>query len=214
MIKTRHLIVSLLMMAPAAVSAVPAYPWPQRVSQPDGTVITYRLQGDERASQMVSLDGYLLTRRTDGTICYADRLADGSLKAIMPAHDVRSPAETAFLSKRRSADALPERQLPVYERERAISHEGFRGLVILVNYTNSKLSVPNADVFYREMINSRNYTGYVSQENKKLKSPALSVIIFMTTAAGCSARNLMWSARWKSMCRRHFPCRCRMQRNS
>lgn len=169
MIKTKYLLAPLVASAPLLASAVPAYPWPQTAVQPDGTEITYRLQGDENASQMVSADGYLLTRLSDGTICYADRLADGTLKALRPAHDLRSAEEKAFLSGRRRAEALAKKPRPAYKKEKSVGHDGFRGLVILVNYTNQKISVPNADVFYREMINSLGYKGYVGQDGETVE---------------------------------------------
>ena len=166
MMKLRYPLAVLAMTAALQASAVPAYPWPQTAVQPDGTEITYRLQGDEYESQMVSADGFLLTRLSDGTICYADRLSDGSLKAIMPAHDNRSETEKSFLVGRRKAENLKRQPLATCRNSRKVNYGGFRGLVILVNYSNQKISVPNADVFYSEMINSRNYTGYEGQDGK------------------------------------------------
>lgn len=167
--KSRYLLVLLVMVMPHVASAIPAYPWPQTALQPDGTEITYRLQGDEYASQMVSSDGYLLTRKADGTICYADRLHDGSLKSVRIAHDLRSADENDFLATRQRAARLDRKYRPVYSREKSVSREGFRGLVILVNYTNQKIAVPNADEFYGEMINSRNYNGYIGQDGEKVE---------------------------------------------
>lgn len=167
--KSRYLLVLLVMVMPHVASAIPAYPWPQTALQPDGTEITYRLQGDEYSSQMVSSDGYLLTRKADGTICYADRLHDGSLKPVRIAHDLRSADENDFLATRQRAARLDRKYRPVYSREKSVSREGFRGLVILVNYTNQKIAVPNADEFYGEMINSRNYNGYIGQDGEKVE---------------------------------------------
>lgn len=167
--KLRYLLILFALAVPHLAYAVPAYPWPQTVVQPDGTEITYRLQGDEYGSQMISTDGYLLTTAADGTICYADKLKDGSLKAVRAAHDIRSADERSFLMDRQHASTLVRKPLREHRRERSVSRDGFRGLVILVNYTNQKISVPNADVFYSEMINSSDYKGYVGQNGENVE---------------------------------------------
>ncbi|MGN0237852.1 MAG: M6 family metalloprotease domain-containing protein, partial [Lepagella sp.] len=162
--KRSLLLASLMSLASFGAMAVPAFPGPQTAIQPDGSKITYILQGDEFASQMISTDGYLLTRLDDGSICYADRAADGTLHPSIQAHDVRSAAELNFLSNRAKATSLKAPTRPVYTPEKAVVSDNFRGLVILVNYTNQKLCVPNADLFYDQMINTRDFTGYDGQD--------------------------------------------------
>ncbi|MGM9861121.1 MAG: M6 family metalloprotease domain-containing protein [Muribaculaceae bacterium] len=143
---------------------VPAYPWPQTVVQPDGSEITYILQGDEYSSRMTSTDGYLLMRDGDGAIRYADRLSDGTLQPSVLAHDMRDAAEVKYLKTRSKENMALRRDVVSYAPMRAAGHEGFRGLVILANYTNQKLAMPGAQDFYSRMINDENYTGYVGQD--------------------------------------------------
>ena len=50
----------ILILFPAAVFAVPAYPGLVTIKQPDGTEISVYLRGDEKVRWMESPDGYSL----------------------------------------------------------------------------------------------------------------------------------------------------------
>ena len=72
--KTLFCFLALLLSAVSA-RAIPAYPgWLTHV-QPDGSVITYRLQGDEHCHAMVSTDGRLLKLGADGWMTYDEEAA-------------------------------------------------------------------------------------------------------------------------------------------
>ena len=60
-------------------NAVPAYPHPVDYKQPDGSVITIRLRGDERMHWTVSSDDYTLLRNENGFYEYAIKNATGDL---------------------------------------------------------------------------------------------------------------------------------------
>jgi hypothetical protein len=53
------------------VSAVPAYPYPVKITQSDGSVITIVLKGDERVKWAESADGYTLLRNSKGVFEFA-----------------------------------------------------------------------------------------------------------------------------------------------
>jgi M6 family metalloprotease-like protein len=72
--------VSLCLSGSPAADAVPAYPWPVTVTQPDGTSFQVRIVGDEFAHYMVDMEGHALTRGEDGRYCYALYGTDGSLQ--------------------------------------------------------------------------------------------------------------------------------------
>ena len=55
---------------PQFTKAVPAYPFPVKVVQPDGTEISVKLNGDEFFHYQTTLDGYLITRDKDGFFKY------------------------------------------------------------------------------------------------------------------------------------------------
>lgn len=165
----KSILFSVLLASALPCGAAPAYPWPQTVKQPDGTEITYILRGDERGSQMRTPDGYLLTRDTDGVICYAEQTSAGTLKSLMPAHDRRSQAERSLLRAMSPVKAPAPTPRQQYVRQKAVDSDGFRGLVILVNYSDRKLVTYNAKEFYTEMINADNYSGYTDNDGKKVE---------------------------------------------
>ena len=97
----RYILFLLLLSFASAGRAVPAWPGLHRATQPDGTTLTYRLVGDEHGHCLMTLDGYLLQRNAEGTLCYAHRPdANGLLRpTAFAAHDatLRSPRERALL---------------------------------------------------------------------------------------------------------------------
>ena len=80
--------------------AVPAYPYPVKIKQPDGTYLTVLMRGDEYFAYNTGEDGYLILRNDKGGYEYAE--VDGAGKIIasgMQAHDShgRSAQEREFI---------------------------------------------------------------------------------------------------------------------
>ena len=73
------LLISLLVGATAA-QAVPAYPKPVSVRQPDGTTVVVRACGDERVHWTETPDGYTLLRDAEGFLTFARPDATGALQ--------------------------------------------------------------------------------------------------------------------------------------
>ncbi len=71
--------------------AVPAYPHPVEYTQPDGSVITIQLKGDERINWAETKDGYTILASRDGFYEYA--MADEEGDLVLSGVRV-SPAET------------------------------------------------------------------------------------------------------------------------
>ncbi len=81
--------------------AVGAYPYPQEVKQPDGSMLTIQLRGDEWYNWTTTLDGYRILKSRQGYYEYVALLKSGELvasgrRASNP--DQRGPEEQAFLS--------------------------------------------------------------------------------------------------------------------
>lgn len=93
--------VLLVLSAVAIAMAVPADPRPKKFTQPDGTVITVKIRGDERCHFYLSEDDYLLVER-DGVFYYASADASGAIVEsdikARPAQ-LRTTAEQDFLSR-------------------------------------------------------------------------------------------------------------------
>lgn len=90
----------MFMLAPSAF-AVPAKRVKRQVQQPDGSVLTVMLRGDENFHYTSTEDGQPLVQRADGAYCYATLDSNGKLTAsAQVAHDVesRGAAELSFLN--------------------------------------------------------------------------------------------------------------------
>ena len=143
----------LLMGLLSAVSAmaIPACPTPATVTQPDGSTLTLMLQGDEYYHFNTTLDGYTVVKNAQGAYVYAAQSGRRLVATSVVAHDAaaRTAAETASLqatarflvdadawsqgqkSKARSRNA--RRKLL---RDDLLDYSKFRGLVILINYSD------------------------------------------------------------------------------
>ena len=156
--------------------AIPADPTPVKVNQPDGSTITVQLHGDEFFHFTTTVDGYTVMRNNAGYYAYAlldgDHLVAGERIARDPGE--RSAADMSFLStlpKRLTARSavtagslMKGRRNSVMRRvgaEGEMDYEGFRGLIILINYSNKRFTMPDANSFYDDMVNTHDFTGYV-----------------------------------------------------
>ncbi|MCM1078437.1 MAG: M6 family metalloprotease domain-containing protein [Bacteroidales bacterium] len=177
----------LLLSAMTAANAVPMYPRPVKLPQPDGTEITVVGHGDEYCSYITTLDGYSIVKGNDNYFRYA-KLDGGKLMATdVIAHEpeMRSAKETAFLGSV-TKHLVPEKSagiMPLYGLEPAMAKsmgqnpmdnsplplarpdfnlKDFRGLLILANYKDCKFRMGDAGVkaVYEGLMNGENYTGY------------------------------------------------------
>lgn len=155
---------------------VPACPAPSTVIQPDGTTLTVRLVGDEFYNYTMTLDGRTVMRTASGAYVYAELNADGTLReSSVLAHDpaARQSDELAYLRMAPAAvrPAQSAAQSTLKSRHRTMVEQGqrgltdykkFRGLVILVNYSDKKFSYSNAHEQFTDMITKRDYTGFMN----------------------------------------------------
>lgn len=149
-----------------SASAMPAYPKPITVTQPDGTKVTVCLRGDERLNWAETTDGYTLLRDDAGywTFAKADkngfiapsslRYTGSSLKAktegINPGLRYAPAQRTAKMKK-----AAPQTNFMV---DGSFPTTGKRKLlVLLVNYSDTKTKYTQQD-FYN-MMNKEGYEG-------------------------------------------------------
>lgn len=97
----RFLTLAAMFMLAASAFAVPAKRVKRQVQQPDGSVLTVMLRGDENFHYTSTEDGQPLVQRADGAYCYATFDSNGKLTAsAQVAHDVesRGAAELSFLN--------------------------------------------------------------------------------------------------------------------
>ena len=161
-----------------SVSAVPADPTPARLTQPDGSVVTVVLHGDEFFNYLTTSDGYTVVKNEAGFYTYARLDGNMLMASDRIARDNRSAADQAYLAgvpKGLTSPAMAQRGKKLLNHRnnllRGIGHGGhmdyskFRGLIILVNYTDRSFNdyVPDNYTpidFYEDMINGHDYNGF------------------------------------------------------
>lgn len=173
---TRKLLfLTLFTLFTLIMKAIPAFPHAQTVVQPDGSTVTVTLHGDEWFNYGTTSDGYTVTWNARGHIVYA-QVENGQLVPTgTMAHDARhrTAAEVALL-QRIGKNAMPlqseigtqvqSRKAPAQKLSGKWDISKFRGLVILVQYSDKQFLQP--DVF-NDMINQEGYAGYYDNLGKQ-----------------------------------------------
>ena len=165
----------LAALACLVASAVPAIPYPQQVTQPNGETLTVRIMGDEFYNYLTTVDGYTIVKNDQGYYTYGTLLNDEVVASKIIARDAdkRSASDVAWLATtgkrlksaskvaagiraRAQRDALPHLN--------RINYSNFHGLVILINFKDSHFTRSDVQEFYSNMINQENYTGYTNED--------------------------------------------------
>lgn len=161
-----------------SAEAVPAYPKPITVMQPDGTCVTVRLRGDERLNWMETTDGYTLLRDGAGFITFAKTDRNGFLAPSSLRYDgssARAKAEGIVPGLRFNADqrrAAMQRHAPTSRKtamkagapqtdfmvDASFPTTGKRKLlVLLVNFSDTETSYTQQQ--FDDMMNKEGYGG-------------------------------------------------------
>lgn len=145
--------------------SVPAYPKPVKFVQPDGTVVTYRIIGDEHNHWLESTGGYVLKRADNGYLCYAGKDSNGAIVAAgkYMGNDSQASANMKLLRRddmiksdgMKLSPAGPNKALQI---NGTFPLKGKRKLLmLLVNFADTQPSF-DADKF-RELMNAPDYNG-------------------------------------------------------
>ena len=126
-----------LLMAVSA-TAVPAHPGKRTAQQADGTTLEYRVVGDERYHYMVDADGDMLVRNEAGFLEKAGK----------------EPTEEQIRAQRAASKIQPKAAPRRVGEHNLIS----KGLVILVNYKDTKFKAANTKAEFEDLFNGDNYT--------------------------------------------------------
>lgn len=183
--KTITLVLFLLLTA-MQMAAVRSYPRPRTIAQPDGSTLTIIGHGDEFRHYVTTTDGYTVIKGGDGVYRYAV-LAEGRLKAsAVKARDIesRTLSDKNFLRSIQPGLCLPvsvtgmklkklssKKDAPLFKKRGAgVSGKAqsrkkmqtpYRGLVIMVNFTDRKFSRGDkAWELVNDMMNKPDYTYY------------------------------------------------------
>lgn len=146
--------------------AMPAYPKPITVTQPDGRTVTIRLRGDERLHWAETADGYTLLRDKAGYWAFAQTDGRGDLSASAIRYEGSSaparslgikPGLRYSVSQRQSLlkAATPQSDLMI---DGTFPSTGKRKLlVLLVNYSDTKTTYTQQN--FRDMMDKEGYGG-------------------------------------------------------
>lgn len=176
-------LMAVMLLGAVSLWARPGYTKPVDVKQPDGTIVTLLMHGDEFMHFMTTTDGYTVTKGADGFYRYAEKL-EGQLKAtnvIAKNQEKRTANEQAFLATMRK-NIQPDMTAtqkefkaqaaklyaPNYERQAdskhrvitiwdPINYNNFKGLVILVNFKDRQFTMDNPQEFYQKLTSEKNY---------------------------------------------------------
>lgn len=176
--KKTLLLIGMWLMHLTVTMAIPAHPGTVRLQQPDGSYVSVRLHGDEYLNFTTTADGYTVVKDTRGYYVYAR--AEGGLltPTVQVAHDadLRTADETAFLQtiggkyqapamreqarKERQMERSRQAQARGMHRAQQYDYANFRGLIILVEFSDRKFSRNDYADIVDDMANVENYRGY------------------------------------------------------
>ena len=132
---------ALLLGALHILSAIPAYPGPIKVTQPDGTVITVRLHGDEWYHYFTDERGRVVARDAAGFFRPAEK---PSREALDEAAEMRRSANRirAQAAAKASSMSLGSHRIPV----------------ILVEFQDDRFSIDDPKAAFEAMLNEDGYS--------------------------------------------------------
>ena len=174
--KTKQILTTIAAAAMLTLSALPAQAipaWPGKLTkqQPDGTVLTYRVVGDEHCHALVTDDGYEVAADADGALRYVSYAA-GQRLLMGLAHDAasRTASETAKLSSLNSPLTPSNSPLTPPKKTMArLAADGFpttgnvRGLVLLVEFQDREFQADYGQDTFRQLLNDAGYAQYGAQ---------------------------------------------------
>lgn len=142
------------------VSSMPAFPGDISYVQPDGTVVKYRLKGDERRHWIESVDGHILKKAENGYLVYAENVNGTVAASSLPYTGNDALAASKMKLLKRQDMSSPERisVSPSLQLEGTFPLTGkHKLLMLLVNFADTQTSFSRED--FDDMMNEANYNG-------------------------------------------------------
>ncbi|MDD4993162.1 MAG: M6 family metalloprotease domain-containing protein [Paludibacter sp.] len=158
-------------MAFVPVFAVRAYPFPINITQPDGTQLTIRLQGDEFRHYQTTEDGYLVKQNAKGFYTYATVSTAGELteSAVVAQNTTkRSASDLLFLKSVNKAALKAVASRSMKSRMLTSAATGPRkayplngspkALVILANFKDKAFGVATPQTSFQNLVTQSGYS--------------------------------------------------------
>ncbi len=170
---------TLLLLAAAVLTAraIPAFPYAQSITQPDGSMVTIVMHGDENFNYATTSDGYTVTWNPEGYVVYA-QIENNEIKPTsIVARDaqsrtasdedfLRSVGKMALPATGSIEAAVASRKAPRHKLS-TWDISKFHGLVILVQFNDRPFLYSNTHELFNNMINGNGYTGYYDSIHSK-----------------------------------------------
>ncbi len=161
------LLLAVCQMCLVNLQAVPAWRGTMKAQQPDGSMITFLMQGDEFNHQCLTVDGYLIAQDRQGSYRYVQLTADGqpTLEGSPLAHDasMRTAQEVEFVSKLKKEENTVRQSSPRHTpKTTRFQVDGFpttgeiKCLVILAEFND--LSFTYDYDFHQRMMNEPGFS--------------------------------------------------------
>ena len=161
-----------IFLGAAVCWAIPADKTLAKVKQSDGTTLMLRLVGDEFFHYNTTEDGYTVLKTENGDYQYAVKQGNVLVASGMVAHNaqLRSAHESNLLQQvgkhLRSSQMVTTAQRnraraarPTIATAKAptVDYSNFRGLIVLINYTDRQFGMSNPYDFYDKMVNQEGF---------------------------------------------------------
>lgn len=149
--------------------AIPAHRGMIQMPQPDGTLVTIQLIGDEFYHFNATADGYTVLLNEAGAYEYAKLDGMTLVSTGILAHDEghRNADELSLLSTlgKHLVDETAVAQAHVRRAKRNVDlsnfdFDNFHGLVILIDFADKKFNAEDPKAFYTDMFSTENFTGF------------------------------------------------------
>lgn len=199
----KSLFLFLLFLLPIMANAIPADSRPFKVNQPNGELITLRAFGDEFYHGTKTIDGYFVLQNDRGFYTYAIIDKEGaSVPSTVIVRDIekRTQEEISFLKNnienQKSKNVHARKALMVSkatnEKRRVLlskrlATNAFKGLVILVQFSDTKLTTTLnvVDVFTNQLNQvGYNYNGATGSVKDYFKACSMGNFVPNLTLAG------------------------------
>ena len=191
-LRTKEMAIALLLLclfifSPLSAPAAPAWPFPLTVTQPDGTMLTVQLHGDEHFHWVTAADDSTLLVNRSNAYYVAEVSEDGFLTPTnLLAHtpQLRTADERAAIQRQvpRRANFMKQGTARIEQGRRAMAittsdnyfpHSGTpRVLVILAAYTDKPFTVENPQETFDEYFNGDQDLNYKANSNVNICSVA------------------------------------------
>ena len=163
----KNLLLIIFACTCVCVSAKQAYPGLLTKQMPDGSVVEYRLHGDENFHYMTLADGTLIKQEADGFFYYAMASDKGVVSTAVKVGDVkkydkamRVSAESQKIGLESLRAKAVEKRLSLMPIAKSSVVNAKRGLAIMVEFPNMKFKY--SQQLFNDMLNKEGFSDYGS----------------------------------------------------